>query len=109
MDESPSDPNPPKNGDGFGYFILASICAFPFVVISFFLVAGIVTGHSPRGDSPLMVSLFFLPLFLVATICGIIFIVMAWKNNHRRFRPVLTIYLIAIFLYWAVLLGMGPI
>jgi hypothetical protein len=92
---------------GFIFFILATLCALPFVVISSFVVTAMLT-HREILSRPLVSTIFFAPFFLLATVCGVIFIILAWKKGHCFYKPFLFLYSFSIFLYWAMLINSGP-
>jgi hypothetical protein len=96
----------PDEGKTPVFFSLATVCAFPFVILSGFGLAAILTKRSDLFK-PLVVSVFFTPILLVVAFGGLICIVLAWKK-HPRYRLPLPFYLIAIVAYWTMLKMMGP-
>lgn len=91
-----------------GFFVVATVCASPFVLVSGYAIAGIFA-HRPNFLSPLIFSFFFWPLLFAATIAGFIFIVAAWIKSPHWCKPFLILYSAAISVYWIVLLNMGPL
>ena len=90
---------------GPGFFILATICAVPFILIMVFIGVAKCFG---KGDSPLMASVFFLPVLLIATLCEIILIPLALIKGHDKYHPFLLVYVVVIVLYWVSLKSIGP-
>jgi hypothetical protein len=86
---------------------LATLCAFPFVILSGFAVAAILTKR-PDLLKPLVFSAFFLPILLLVAVGGLVFIVLAWMKSPRRNRTLLVFYFVAIVTYWVVLKASGP-
>jgi hypothetical protein len=103
--EEADNKNSTNASKGPGFFILATICAVPFILIMVFIGAA---KYSGKGDAPLMVSAFFLPVLLIATICEIILIPLALIKGHDKYHPFLLVYVIAIVLYWVSLISIGP-
>jgi hypothetical protein len=96
--------------DGFKHFlwfVLATLCAIPFVFMSALVMVAIFTGENPISGA-VGASVFFIPLFLLATVGGIIFIILSWKNGHRYYKPFLAGYILAMLIYWGMLVSSGP-
>ena len=70
----------------------------------------VVAKHTGKEvlSGPLMVSVFFLPLLLVATVCEMIFIPLVFIKCHHYYKPFLLLYSFAIFLFWFTLISIGP-
>jgi len=103
--EEPKNQSPwPK---GLGCFLVTTVCGAPFVLMSAFMVLARLTGKEVFSG-PLKLSVFLLPPLLLATVCEIIFIPLAWFKGHQNYKPFLLLYAFAIFLYWATLISIGP-
>jgi hypothetical protein len=92
----------PGNDKNSAAFILATICAFPFV----WVMMDAFASH-PKFIQSLVLSVFFLPVFLVATVCEPIFF-LAWIKSPHWCRPFLILYLLAVATYWKAVVMSGP-
>ena len=102
---------PPSGPKGLGFFILATVCAAPFVLALAFMAVARLTGKEVLSG-PVAISVFMLPLLLVATVCEIILIPIAWIKGLQNYKPFLLLYIFAIFLFWftliSTLISIGP-
>jgi len=85
----------PERDKNSAAFILATICASPFCVV---MVEALI--NLQKFFDLFVLSVFFLPFLLIATVCGPIFIVLAWIKSPHWCRPFLILYLLAIAAYW---------
>lgn len=83
-------------------FIGATVCAAPFI----YIVTDIFIDHQGFSQS-LVLSVFFSPLMLLATIVEPIFIVLAWIKSPHWCKPFLILYLFAIATYWTIIAMSG--
>lgn len=102
MTEKNGMPSPGKDKDSVAFF-LATVCASPFV----YVVVESLINHHKFGEM-LILSVFLMPLFLLGTICGPIFIILAWIKSPHWCRPLLILYLLAIAAYWTAVAVSDP-
>ena len=105
--EEPESPQPTAGTKGTAFFVLATICSFPFVLVSGFIALTFFFKKSASADL-LGFSAFFLPLMLVAAIGAVIFIVLAGTKGRPCYRPFLALYSFSILIYWMALISSGP-
>jgi hypothetical protein len=96
----------PDNMRGPAYFILATLFACPFMIC---LILSAVAHYSRQKFSfdPMITAVFLLPIFLLATICEIIFIIKAWKYGSAYYRPFLSLYAITMTMYWSAIVNVS--
>jgi hypothetical protein len=106
--DSPQEPDKTQRGaKGRVPFILATICATPFIIMAAFFAPTLLDNQQiPRG--PLMASVVLLPLLLVLTFCELIFTILAWKRGPGCYKPFICGYWLANIAYWAVMVGSSP-
>jgi len=99
---------PPKANRGHLYFLLATFCALPFI-----LLMGMVIGksilHIPTLSGGFFFALFLVPILLLVNFLGLLFLVLAWKKNGSYRRAFLAIYAFFFIIYWVMLLQIGPL
>jgi hypothetical protein len=91
---------------GLVYFVLATICALPFLLISYFAIPSFVSGK-PLPHDLIMASALFIFVFIAATIGTLVFIPLAWRNGPRFCKPLLVIYSLVTLIYYIVLTSAG--
>lgn len=103
---NPKKPLPEANKNP-AFFILATVCASPFAILSGYIVTGFLT-HQQKLLHILVLSMFFAPVLLVVALVAFVFIVLAWIKSHDWCKPFLFLYATAILTYWTALVNSGP-
>ena len=90
-----------QNEESHAAFWLATVFAFPFIILSGFALAAFAT-RKPELFRWVGVCVFFGPVLWVMTVGGIICAIRAWMK-WPRYRWPLPFYFAAIVTYWVVL------
>jgi hypothetical protein len=87
-------------------FFVATICAFPFFILSVIGFGAILSKRQNFSDT-LTLSTFALPILLPLALCAMICAILTWKRVPRL-RALMVLYVIFVAAYWIMIKGFGP-